>query len=33
MSVAASDLSYSEESLRTLFLAALAHDLLTPFLY
>ena len=31
--VAASDLSYSEESLRALFLAALAHDLLTPLLY
>lgn len=31
--VAASDLSYSEESLRALFLAALAHDLLTPLLF
>jgi len=28
--VAASDRDYSEESLRALFLAALAHDLLTP---
>lgn len=31
--IAASDLPYSEESLRALFLAALAHDLLTPLLF